>query len=742
MTTDDIFGRFAPFVQEFIYRERWTELREIQVEAARCLFDTDDHLLVCSGTASGKTEAAFLPALSDLFLNPSRSIGILYIGPLKALIDDQFARLRDLLTESKIPVQNWHGDVSLDRKSRFLKLAKGVLQITPESLESMLIRHERNLGRLFGDLRYVIIDEVHAFISSERGQQIQCQLSRLERHQSRLPRRIGLSATIGDVQLAAGWLRGNTSRTVQVVQDSSSSRKIELGVDYYPDLDLEQLAEISSKSAPTLLRKRLHRLTEDLHRWTLRGKTLIFVNTRASAEVVAYGLRQTAKQHGTDDIYHVHHGSIDKSLRKLAEQAMQEPDSPACTIATVTLELGIDIGQLDQVMQINAPHSVSSFLQRLGRSGRRNQPSRMFFCCFDGEQEGQLSGINVLPWDLLQSIAIIQLYLEERWIEPPEIPQHPFSLLYHQVISIIAGSTQISPPDLAERVLTVPAFSSITPDHLRDLLRHLISIEHIEVLDSGNLIVGRKAEPLLNDYRFYAVFQDRVDFQVWHGSNLLGSIHDLPRVGERILLGGRIWRVRGVEPESYRVHVEPSSGAAQGMWHGSGPRIHSKVIQKIRSILVDTTIYPYLLSEARERLEFARETARSEGITSQSVIEQREGEFLILPWTGTRAFETILAVLEFQGVALGRVRRPFWFQVRAAGNQSPDDIRKCLQSKIHSLRSARDLLESFDERMLMNGKYDRFVPTNLLIQAAESDWLDLDSARQAMNRLTVGEQAK
>ena len=195
------FSRLSPFIKEYIYKHNWDGLRPIQEEACRVIFDTDDHLILASGTATGKTEAAFLPILTLLEKDPPSSVGVIYIAPMKALINDQFYRLTDLMEESGIPLCHWHGDVPQSKKAKFLKNPGGVLQITPESLEAMLISRVHDLVRIFGDLRFVVIDEMHAFMSSERGLQILCQLSRLQRYINREPRRIGLSATLGDYEL-------------------------------------------------------------------------------------------------------------------------------------------------------------------------------------------------------------------------------------------------------------------------------------------------------------------------------------------------------------------------------------------------------------------------------------------------------------------------------------------------------------------------------------------------------------
>ncbi len=406
----DSFYRLAPFIQEYIYTHGWSELRPVQVEACRVIFDTDTHLLLAAGTASGKTEAAFLPVLTLLHDQPATTIGVLYIGPIKALINDQFERLNDLLKEADIPVWHWHGDVSQSRKKQLLKDPNGILQITPESLESLLINKNTELVRLFGDLRFVIIDEIHAFMGSERGCQILCQLARLSRFVQNPPRRIGLSATLGNYSLAAEWLRAGTERSVITSDIKAGQRKLHLAVEHFY-VPYQPVTEATPPLVPRLsLGTRGDNTTNisPYYRYifnhTKSRNCLIFANNRSQTESVIATLRQIAEAEALPDIYHVHHGSISARLREAAENAMREPTAPAVTAATLTLELGIDIGQLERVIQLEAPLSVSSFLQRLGRSGRRGSAADMRFVCAQDELSGEESLPEQIPWQLLQAI--------------------------------------------------------------------------------------------------------------------------------------------------------------------------------------------------------------------------------------------------------------------------------------------------------------------------------------------------
>ena len=147
----NVFDRLAPFIQDYIYLHNWTEIRPIQVAASKVILNTQDNLLLSSGTASGKTEAAFLPILTDIYEKPSKSVAVLYISPLKALINDQFIRIEDMLKETDIVVTKWHGDVSQSQKNTVTKNPKGIIQTTPESLEAMLMRSPGNIIKLFSE---------------------------------------------------------------------------------------------------------------------------------------------------------------------------------------------------------------------------------------------------------------------------------------------------------------------------------------------------------------------------------------------------------------------------------------------------------------------------------------------------------------------------------------------------------------------------------------------------------------
>ncbi|MGF1478852.1 MAG: DEAD/DEAH box helicase [Cyanophyceae cyanobacterium] len=698
---DHTFHRLAPFIQEYIYTHNWTELRPVQMEACRVIFNTKAHLLLPAGTASGKTEAAFLPILTVLHENPPATVGVLYISPIKALINDQFERLSEVLRQSDTSVWAWHGDIASSRKRQLLKNPQGILQITPESLESLLINRNNELPRLFGDLRFIVIDEIHAFMGSERGRQILCQLARLSHYTKNLPRRVGLSATLGDYTLAESWLRSQTNLPVITPQIQKAQKQVHLSLECFHKDNSHYYRYVYERSQSR--------------------KCLIFTNNRTESELIIANLRSFAQAKGSPDIYHVHHGSVSALLRDDAERAMRTA-TPAVIAATVTLEMGIDIGELERVIQINAPVSVSSFLQRLGRTGRRGTPADMRFVCTDGESPEQI------PWQLLQCIAIIQLYLEERWIEPIAPIQYPFSLLYHQTMSILASQGELSPAALTQQVLSLPAFAAISPTDFRQLLRYLISIDHLQAIQ-GKLMIGLGAEKLVRNFHFYAVFSETVEYCVKGETGEIGKISIPPSQGQRFALAGRTWEVVDLDASRKTVFVKLVEGIAGISWRGSrSASIHTKILQRMRQVLLENVQYPYLQKGASKRLNSVRQQAKRIGLATQTIVPlATENRCTIFPWVGTVAFDTLERLLHLirEELDIQEIdgQSPYYLTVKlgqSAALELQERIVKICQKRL----TTEDLVAP--DEAPKRQKYDRFIPNHLLRKAFACDCLNLE----------------
>ncbi|MGM1023720.1 MAG: DEAD/DEAH box helicase [Bacillota bacterium] len=716
--TQNPFHRLAPFLQEFIYKKKWNELRAAQVEACRICFDTPHHLLIAAGTASGKTEAAFFPTLTELHERPSWSVGILYIGPLKALINDQFERLKELMQDSPIPVWHWHGDVSQSEKTKLVRSPSGILQITPESLEGLLMNRPNAIPNLFGDLRYVIVDEVHAFMGADRGIQVLSQINRLERMTGVKPRRIGLSATLSDYDSAKAWLGAGSPQAVEVVS-SSAGRKLRLRVDHFsfPDARDEEQAEQLQNAKKAYY--------NHIYESTYLKKALIFTNSRSDAELTTLEMRRAAARRHQPDVFYVHHGSISAMLREEAENALKSGPGPAVAAATLTLELGIDLGELERIVQLGAPYSTSSFVQRLGRSGRReDKASEMMFVIHEEEDEEAPLPARI-PWTLLRAIAVIELYVRHKWVEPLETRRLPIGTMYHQTMSILKSMGEAEPADLARAILTLPSFRGVTPEQYKTFLNYLIQTDHIQWTEDKNLIIGLTGEKIVNNFRFYAVFKDDEEHSVYNGSEEIGSITTVPPPGYCFSLAGKLWKVVEVDTKHKAVYVKAAKGKVDTLWLGSGGDIHTLVTQKMRDVLAGEEIYSYLSSEAVNRLERARRLARESGLIKEIVIPAGGDSLFILPWVGSKQFRTLERLIKHTlsiRLSLRSVvpMEPYYLIV-SGRSDAPMLLREIILACKNC--NEKQLLE--DKEALYLGKYDEFVAPDLIRSAFLVDGLDL-----------------
>ncbi len=731
----DIFGRLAPFIQEFIYRNGWEELRPNQVAACEVIFDSDDNLLLSSGTASGKTEAAFLPVLTELYHHLSASVGVLYISPLKALINDQFKRLEQLLLDSNIPVTKWHGDASEVKKNRLIKHPEGILQITPESLESLLTNKRGACLSLFSDLRFVIIDEVHSFMRDVRGIQLLCVLERLKKLTGVNPRRIGLSATLGELSPAEAWLNTGTGRKCSSPVAQEGKKRIRLYVerflnpadDYAKFKENRENTEYGSGSGTGIGDRACY---EYLFRETLDKKTIIFTNSREETEFVMANLRQIALKKKAPDVYRVHHGNVSALLRENTEDEMKSENEKIVTGATVTLELGIDIGSLDQVVQIGAPASVSSFAQRLGRCGRRGQVPQILFVFTESMQVHSADILGPINWSFLRLIGIIELYLKEHWIEPIPPQNHAYQLLYHQTMSCLKSSGELSPAGLAQSVLTLESFRYISQEDYKKLLRHLLETEQLERTERGGLIIGRAGEKVVNSYKFLTVFLAPEYFLVKEENKTIGTVDKIYPVGVRFALAGLSWETVDVNVKSKVIFVKKVPGISVVDWDVDfHVEIHTVLVRRIRSILKGKESYPYLSESCKERLEEIRYIAGNSGILDALVTPLSDKKYAVFPWVGTRQLTTLHYLLSGQGI---KNKIPFhlsiYLEVFFGGTA------KELERIIENILASNPDLYSLPlpEKTQIEGKYNEFIPPELLRKQFIEDYLDFEGLKRDM----------
>ena len=732
------FDRYAPFVQEYIYQNHWENLRSIQVAAADAIFNTDENVLLTASTASGKTEAAFFPIITLFSEDMPSSVGCIYIGPLKALINDQFSRLNDLCAEADIPVWHWHGDVAQSHKAKLMKHPSGILQITPESLEALLLHKHAAIAKLFGDLRFVVIDEVHSLLRGDRGGQTLCLIERLSRIAGVNPRRIGLSATIGDPEGTGEFLSLGTGRKTVIPKIDAKGSKWRLSMEHFYVKDAQAAEDKQIPDALPVLEEK----TDDapanadpgigyIFEHTRGKKCLVFVNSREECEMVTTTLRHYCELNHEPDRFLVHHGNLSASYREPAEGIMKDDSQYMTTVTTATLELGIDIGRLERAFQIDAPWTVSSFLQRMGRTGRRELPPEMWFVIREDEPEVRAMLPTTIPWKLLQGIALVQLYLEERWVEPPRLDRLPFSLLYHQTMSTLASCGELSPRALADRVLRLHYFHRITQEDYRLLLRHLIATDHIQQTEQGGLIVGLAGERVINSFKFYGVFQESEEYTVRSESQELGTIVSPPPVGEKLAIAGHVWQVLDVEHKRRLIYCRQVKGSVPAYFGQCPGDLHTKILTRMRRVRQEVRQYPYLMKNAVARLEQARFTAAHSGAAEKPLINLGGNMWCLLPWVGTYTFLTMERFLKIKcadrlGLRNLDSARPFFIQFTMKADEAT--FFRVLAEEIRKPIDPMELV--YPKELPLFDKYDEYLPEELVKKGFALGVLDVDGLRE------------
>ena len=729
-----VFDLYAPFVQDYIYRRNWQNLRAIQVAAAEAIFHTEENVLLTASTASGKTEAAFFPILSLLHQNPPTSVGCIYIGPLKALINDQFSRLTELCEEGNIPVWHWHGDVAQSHKAKLMKHPSGILQITPESLEAMLLHKHAAIPRLFGDLRFVVIDEVHSLLRGDRGGQTLCLIQRLSRLAGVNPRRIGLSATVGDPEGTGAFLALGTGRQTLIPKIQAPGSSWRLSMEHFFVKDVQAAEGKDIPDALPVLEEKTDTAPRNadpglgyIYEHTRGKKCLLFVNSREECETVTTTLRQYCEMNHEADRFLIHHGNLSASYRETAEAMMKDDSQYLTTVTTATLELGIDIGRLERAFQIDAPWTVSSFLQRMGRTGRRDAPAEMWFVIREDEPEVRAMLPSTIPWKLLQGIALVQLYLEERWCEPPRLNRLPYSLLYHQTMSTLASCGELSPAALADRVLTLPYFHRVSQQDYKVLLRHLLATDHIQQTEQGGLIVGLAGERVVNSFKFYGVFVESEEYTVRCESQELGTVVQPPPVGEKVAIAGHVWEVLDVDHKRHLVYCRQVKGRIPAYFGECPGDLHTRVLRRMRQVLQEDTRYPYLMKNAVARLGQARYTAAQSGTTDSPMISLGGRMWCLLPWVGTYAFLAMERFLKIKcGNRLGLKNfdsaRPYYMQFTMS--VSLEEFYRIVAEEAAKPIDPLELV--YPKELPVFDKYDEFLPEELVRKGFALGVLDVE----------------
>jgi len=589
----------------------WRELRPFQEEVIPVIL-RGDHVVVVAPTAGGKTEAAVLPVLSRMLSEDWRGLSVLYLCPIRALLNNLHIRLSRYATLVGRTCSVWHGDTSPTERARINRERPDILLTTPESLEVMLVSQKTDPVALFAQARIVIVDELHAFAGDDRGWHMLSVLQRVSRLAGRELQRIGLSATVGNPDQLLRWLAaGSTLPSTIIRPPEAPARQAAVQLDFVGSI----------KNAAVVI-SRLHR----------GEKRLVFVDSRARAEELG------AELGGLEIKTFVTHSSLSKDQRARAERAFAS-ETDCVIVATSVLELGVDVGDLDRVIQIDAPSTVASFLQRMGRTGRRADTERN--CLF----------LATHDYGLLQAAALLDLwsqgFVEE--VVPPPIPYHVF---VQQLLTLVLQNSGFVRSDWPAWIGKVPAFAELQ-DGRADAIIAFAMEQHLLGEDGGVLHLGPEAERRLGRRHFselLSVVTSQPLFQVRYGRMEIGFVHPLSFVAGKgmaaiLALGGRGWRVLHLDWDRKIAHVEPAQETGRSRWVGSSIPLSPKLCGAIRQVLQSSTQNPAWSRRAVERIaELHQELA--DCCDEGSVIVRRGISVEWWTFAGLAANQTVVQYLQ------------------------------------------------------------------------------------------------
>jgi ATP-dependent Lhr-like helicase len=708
------FDLLAEPVRKWVYDQGWPTLRDAQEAAIPLLLNGTSDVIIAAATAAGKTEAAFLPICSRLATSPPPGPGVqvLYVAPLKALINDQYQRLAGLCERLDIPVHRWHGDVPASRKSAVLKKPGGILLITPESLEALFVTRGTGVGSLLAGLQYVVVDELHAFLGTERGAQLRSLMHRVELSLRRRVPRVGLSATLGDMSLAADALRPGEAGGVCCIESAQGGQELGLEVRGYLDAPPPAGEEDGEGT-------HLQQIAADLYRLLRGHDNLVFANARTSVELFAARLRDLSEEAGVPNEFLPHHGNLSRELREDAEAALRDPSRPATAIATTTLEMGIDIGSVHSIAQVGPPPSVAALRQRLGRSGRRGERAILRLYVTEPTVDPRTSLPDQLRAGLVQSIAMLDLLLDG-WCEPPDQGALHLSTLIQQVMSAIAQHGGVTAA-AAFRALCGPGspFTTVTSAQFAALLRGLGANDVLVQSDDGALLLGQVGERTVNHYSFYAAFTSPEEYRLLMSGRPLGTVPvDQALYPDALLIfGGRRWRVTAVDHAQKIIEVTPAAGGRPPRFDSGRGAVHDNVRARMRSVLAAAPVPRYLSPLAVSLLSEARAAYTRYNLAERMMV--RDGaDTILFPWAGSRVTQTLAA------------------QLTAAGLEASDDglvitVLKAEPGQVHEwLKSLAEAGPADPVSLALRvankqgAKYDDWI---------EDDLLSADYARRALD---------
>ena len=707
-------------VQRWVWAQRWSALRDIQERAIAPILRGDRDVIISAATAAGKTEAAMLPACSYMAQSDTHGVGILYVCPLKALINDQHRRLHSLGESLDIPITPWHGDARQAPKNRQKKSPSGIILITPESLESLLLHHPKWLAWALSALHHIVIDEFHVFIDTERGYQLQSLLHRLEHTLGRFVPRIALSATLSDLPQVATYLRPHAQRPPAVlIRANPCPSEIRMQLRGYLDPPPHSGTAPRDNSPAALAC-----IADDLFA-LLRGKShLIFTNSRECTEELAVKLLENGLAHGVPNEFFPHHGSLAKPLREYVETRMAAGNLPTSAICTATLELGLDIGNVDSIAQISAPHTVARLRQRLGRSGRRSEPATLRLFIPEVKLNATTHISDRLRLDTVQGVAMVNLLLQ-RWCEPVPEPRYHFSTLVQQILSVIGQHGSARAHQLWHLLCKTGPFSLVDAPAFATLLQALGARGLVGQMSDGQLVLGRQGERYIHHHHFYAAFQTPAEYRLLWEDKTLGTIPITRALaeGQRIVFAGRRWEVLEIDKRKRIIHLHPDDAGLAPKFIGKGQAVHSAIRREMRRIYTEQSMPSYADNAAAETLKGGFALFHELGLQATDVWSTDSSVYLF-PWQSDAVANAVAVFLRRAGIKAVAFRG-----VIEMHQYTRAQVGAALQHALQNPPPTPEEMVVFEPE-IAEEKHDPLLPHALQALAYSQKHFDVDGARR------------